>query len=276
MLNRPHSRTGRPLTAGTKQVERSYLQVWGNWATEEGYFSTDPSRRLPAIKLPRRKARPLRLAHILAMLELDGTWQSTLDMITVAANTGLRVGEIVRIDGNDYDRFTNELKSIRKGGVEQYISCTPAMTELASRMPTSGWWFPSHYCNALFPDGGGHILPKSASTRLGAVIRRVGLTDSRLTAHSFRHFFACMLLARGNSLHVVQEMMGHASLATTQLYIEVAESEISRAVNSVPRISSGRAVNSTVPQNLPVFNPQESQMESCTCSTPQAWPPAYH
>ncbi len=235
-LGRPHFRTGQPLSAGTKQVERSYLQQWGRWAYEEGIVSEDPARRLPKVKMPRRKARPLRLEHIAAMLEQDTLWQSTLDLVTVAANTGLRVGEIVRIHGADYDPYTQELRSLRKGGFVQYIKLTPVLVELAERMPRDGWWFPSEYSNKEFPDGGGHILMKSASTRITSVMRRVGITDTRLTAHSIRHFYCCLLLAQGVPLHVVQEMMGHASLATTQLYIEVQQHEIDAAVASLPRI----------------------------------------
>lgn len=235
-LGRPHARTGEPLSPGTKQTERSYLQVWGRWAAEEGIVAVDPARRLPKVKMPRRKARPLHLEHIEAMLQQDTLWQSTLDLITVAANSGLRIGEIVKIHGTHYDPYTEELYSLRKGGYVQYIKLPPVLVELAERMPRDDWWFPSPYSNALFPDGGGHILMKSASRRVTSVMRRVGINDRRLTGHSIRHFYCCLLLAKGAPLHVVQEMMGHASVATTQLYIEVRNEEIVAAVDLLPRI----------------------------------------
>ncbi len=238
-LGRPHARTGRELSPGTKQVERSYLQVWGRWAHEEAIIDHDPARRLPKVRMPRRRARPLHFEHIAAMLAKDHLWQSTLDLITIAANSGLRIGEIVKIHGRDYDPYTNELYSLRKAGFVQYIKLSPVLIEMAQRMPRDGWWFPSQYPNKQFPNGGGHILMKSASTRITSVMRSVGITDVRLTGHSIRHFYCCLLLSTGTPVHVVQEMMGHASLATTQLYTEVPEHEMQAAILRLPWIAPG-------------------------------------
>lgn len=245
-LGRPHARKGGPLAPGTKQVERSYLQVWGRWAVDEGYLTVDPARRLPKVRMPRREARPLELVHIAAMLNQPTLWQSTLDMITIGANTGLRVSEIAAIHGSDFDPYTGTIRSIRKGGITHYVQCPPAVLEIAQRMPPDGWWFPSGYRNKLFPDGGGHILGKSASTRICTVMRRVGITDPKLTAHSLRHFYCCLLIAQGVPLHVVQEMMGHASLATTQLYMRVTQHELDQAVATIPTI--GPSVQGIAPR----------------------------
>src|SRR5690606_4346278 len=112
------------------------------------------------------------------------------------------------------------------------------------RYPTSGWWFPSPYPNREFPDGGGHILMKSASDAVAHAIRRAGITDPRLTGHSLRHLFATQLLREGVPIRVVQEALGHASLATTQLYTEVTEDELQEGVDRLPpipiRVRSGR------------------------------------
>jgi integrase/recombinase XerD len=238
-LDRPNRRTGQPLAPGTKQVERSYLQTAWRFMVDEGYTATDAARRLRKVKVPRRKARPLRLEHIAAMLAARIA-QSTADLIAVAAMTGLRVGEVVRIRGEDVDRITWTLRSVRKGGVDMLIKLSSGMIELAKRMPTAGWWFPSDYPNAAFPTGGGHILMKSASTRISIVLRKVGIRDPKITGHSLRHFYACYLLANGAPIRVVQEMLGHASLATTQLYTEVTDEQIAEATELIPTI--GRAV----------------------------------
>lgn len=237
-LNRPHGRNGGPLSPGTKQVERSYLQVWGEWMLAEGLVDQDPAARLPKVKVPRRRARPVHMAHVEALFALD-IWSSTKDLITVLANTGLRVGEAVRIRGEHLDPIAMTLWSKRKGGIEQTIHLTPVMLELAARMPKTGWWFPSPYTSSQFPEGGGHILMKSASTKVTRALRNIGITDPKITGHSIRHFYACMLLATGTPLHVVQEMLGHASLATTQLYILAHEDEIMAAVERIPRIAPG-------------------------------------
>lgn len=238
-LNRQHARTGGKLSPGTKQVERSYLQVWGRWMVLEGYLAHNPSDRLPKVRVPRRMARPLRIQHIEALLE-SGIRQSTQDQIGIAATTGLRIGEVVRIHGRDYDPRTQTLRAVRKGGITHYLLLPELALDIANRMPRNGWWFPSPYSSRQFPDGGGHILMKSASTKITLALRRTGINDTRITAHSLRHYFACSLIANEVPLHVVQELMGHASIATTQLYLEVSDTEVHDAVSKVPYI--GRRV----------------------------------
>lgn len=235
-LNRPHARTGGPMAPGSKQVERSYLQCFGQWMLEEGYVEMSPAARLPRVRVPRRRARPILMAHVRALLEL-GVWQCTKDLIAVLANTGLRIGEAVRIRGEDYDPIGRTLRSVRKGGLVQIIQLPEAVVEIAERMPRVGWWFPSPYKSNAFPNGGGHILMKSASTKIGHALRRIGINDPMITGHSIRHFYACMLLANGAPIHVVQEMLGHASLATTQLYVLVGDEDIRAAVARIPRIA---------------------------------------
>lgn len=234
VLNRPNARTGEPLSPGTKQVERSYLQTFTRWMLEEGYRDDDPGARLRKVKLPRRRPRPVTVQHIELML--DHGYQSTRDMIIVGALTGLRVSEIVKIQDNDVDHLTGTIRSTRKGGLEHLVHMPPAVREIADRRGGNGWWFPSPYRNHQFPDGGGHILMKSASTSISRCLRSAGI-HAPITGHSLRHYYATTLLRSGVNVRVVQEMMGHASLATTQLYMEVSDEEMSAAANVLPFIS---------------------------------------
>ncbi|GAB2519318.1 tyrosine-type recombinase/integrase [Paramicrobacterium agarici] len=244
LLGRNHARTGEPVSAGTKQAERSYLQTFFHWLHSEGLRDDDPALTLPKIKTPRRKARPLRFAQIEDMLD-SGAYRRTRDIITICALTGLRIGEVVKIRGEDVDVVNGTIRSIRKGHLDHINSIPPEIVELASRYPRHGWWFPSPYKNSQFPNGGGHILMKSASDRVSRAIRRIGITDHNITAHSLRHFYATTLLRQGVPIRVVQEMMGHASLNTTQLYAEVTEEDMSAGAAVLPiighRPQSGRA-----------------------------------
>lgn len=228
-MARPHFRTGRPLAAGTKQAERSYLRALFGWMYESDIRSDDPSKSLPKVKVPRRQPRPLRAGQIEALLD-GGAYTRTRQMIIIAALTGLRIGEIVRIRGEDIDFEGKVIYCVRKGGTEHSVPMHPAVEELAREMPRTGWWFPSPYPSKEFPNGDGHILMASASDRISKAIRRAGITDHRITGHSLRHFYASQLLAEGASIRVIQEMLGHASLATTQIYTEVTEAQMRTAV----------------------------------------------
>jgi integrase/recombinase XerD len=98
VLGRMHARTGAPIAAGTKQSERSYYQTFFTWMQAKGHRPDNPAAGLPKVKIPRRKPRPLRLAQVDAMLD-SGAYRRTRDIITIAALSGLRLGEIVKIRG---------------------------------------------------------------------------------------------------------------------------------------------------------------------------------
>lgn len=237
VLNRPNARTGEPLSPGTKQVERSYIQTFTRWLLEEGYRDEDPGARLRKVKVPRRRPRPVTESHIEQML--DHGYQSTRDMIVIGALTGLRMSEIVKMHTDDIDWTTNTIRSIRKGGLHHVVHMPHAVQEIMRRRGDErGWIFPSPYANRQFPEGGGHVLMKSASTSVSRVLRAAGILDPKITGHSLRHYYATTLLRRGVNVRVVQEMMGHASLATTQIYMEVTDEEQSAAASAMPFISS--------------------------------------
>ncbi|TFC30129.1 hypothetical protein E3O55_08585 [Cryobacterium sp. MDB1-18-2] len=248
-LGRDNYRTGRPLAAGTKMTERSYFQTFFAWLHTTGRRDDDPAAALHRIKRPRRKPRPFRQAQVDHILD-GGSYRRTRDIMIIAALSGLRIGEIVKIRGEDIDWEVGELFTIRKGGVEHVIALHPVLQELATRYPRRGWWFPSPTKNRQFPTGGGHILMKSASDRVSYAIRQAGLPAGRLTGHSFRHFYATELLNQGVNIRVVQEMLGHASLATTQLYTEVTTAQMHQSVALLPGITlrerSGRVTRLVV------------------------------
>jgi integrase/recombinase XerD len=235
MLTCKHARTGERLAQGTMQSERSYLQTFFHWAKKKKYRKGNPAKDLPKIKMARRAPRPFRIDQVDAMLD-SGAYTRTRDIITIAALTGLRIGEIVKIRGEDIDRVDMMITTIRKGNLEHRVAITDALTEILDRYPTHGWWFPSPYKNKLFPNGGGHILMASASDAVSKAIRRAGIMDRRLTGHSLRHYLATTMLRNGAPIRVVQETLGHASLATTQLYTAVTPEELVAGVNVVPPI----------------------------------------
>ncbi len=243
VLGRPHPRTGLRLAAGTMQSERSYMQAFFRWLKKTKRRPDNPAKELPKIKVPRRRPRPLRVDQIEAMLD-SGIYSRTRDIITIGALSGLRLGEIVKIRGEDVDIIGMTIRSTRKGALDHLLPLHPELLEMCSRYPLRGWWFPSPYPNRQFPGGGGHILMASASDRVSKAIRAAGVTDRRITGHSLRHFLATTLLRDGVSIRVVQEILGHASLATTQLYADVSSEDMQDGIVHAPplphRKKSGR------------------------------------
>lgn len=241
-LARRHPRTGLPLAAGTLQSERSYMQSFFTWMKKTKRRRDNPAKDLPKVKVPRRKPRPLRLDQIEDVLDC-GIYTRTRDIILIAAFTGLRIGEVVKIRGEDVDLRAMTIKSMRKGNLDWEGTLNSALLEIAERYPRKGWWFPSPYANELFPDGGGHILMASASDRVSKAIRAAGITDHRITGHSIRHYAATEMIRRGASIRAVQEFLGHASLATTQLYAEVTLDDMRAANDVLPTIHAPAHAN---------------------------------
>ncbi|HHW50968.1 MAG TPA: tyrosine-type recombinase/integrase [Pseudoclavibacter sp.] len=235
VLGRPHPRTGERLAPGTMQSERSYMQAFFKWMKKTGRRKDNPAKNLPKIKMARRRPRPLRLDQIEAVLDC-GIYTRTRDIITIGALSGLRIGEIVKIRGEDVDLIGMTIRSTRKGNLDHRVPLHPALVPIFERLPRDGWVFPSPYPNKQFPHGGGHILMGSASDRVSKALRAAGIVDRRITAHSLRHFLATTLLRDGVPIRVVQEILGHASLATTQLYAEVLDDDMQRGILVAPSI----------------------------------------
>jgi len=243
-LARRHPRTGQPLAAGTLQSERSYMQSFFTWLKKTKRRKDNPAKDLPKVKIPRRKPRPLRLDQIEDVLDC-GIYTRTRDIILIAAFTGLRLGEVVKLRGEDVDLRAMTIKSLRKGDLDWEGTLNAELLEIAQRYPRSGWWFPSPYTNEKFPGGGGHILMASASDRVSKAIRAAGISDHRITGHSIRHYAATEMIRRGASIRAVQEFLGHASLATTQLYAEVTLDDMRVANDVLPPIHSPKRANRT-------------------------------
>jgi len=106
-----------------------------------------------------------------------------------------------------------------KGGQEATVPTHPDLWLLAGSYPATGYWFPS--------PSGGHILAGTVGIRVGRLFRRHGIEGS---IHRTRHTYGTRLLRSGANIRVVQTLLRHASLATTEMYTAVDEDERRAAV----------------------------------------------
>lgn len=83
-------------------------------------------------------------------------------------------------------------------------------------MPVDSWWFPARAGRA------GHVSGASVTNLITLAKKRAGILDPHLTPHSLRHAFGTDLVEHGVDIRVIQELMMHASLATTQIYTGVS------------------------------------------------------
>jgi integrase/recombinase XerD len=221
-------RLSRDITPSSKQRERSYFRSYFQFLTSEGWQSVDPSAGLPPIQVKRGRPRPLTAAQVNAMLD-SGAYSRTRTMILLAAYQGLRAHEIAKIRGQDIDVSSGVLTVIGKGAVRAELPLHPVIAEEAMRYPVRGHWFPGRGTNTT-----GHIHSKSVSDLMRRALDRAGITTARLTGHSLRHFFGTELVRAGTDLRTAQELLRHSSLATTQIYVEIAQEQQEAAILTLP------------------------------------------
>ena len=142
-------------------------------------------------------------------------------VLTLLYGCGLRISEALSLTGAMAPKTgTKTLRVVGKGGKERIVPILPAVCQAVE-----------HYLKlcpyAISPDGplflgarGGPLNPRMIQLAMARLRGALGLPDSA-TPHALRHSFATHLLAGGGDLRTIQELLGHASLASTQIYTEI-------------------------------------------------------
>lgn len=177
----------------------------------------------PVPRRPKYAPRPVENMQLTRILE-KANRRRTRAMILLAALAGLRVHEIAKLRGDDFDLERCTLTVIGKGNKRAVIPLHPVLVELASTMPTTGLWFSS------YQDPEKPITGKAVGKAISDCMTRAGVAG---TAHQLRHWYGTALLEKGADLRTVQELMRHESLATTQIYTRVTSERRRAAINNL-------------------------------------------
>ncbi|WP_298459600.1 tyrosine-type recombinase/integrase [uncultured Cellulomonas sp.] len=219
------------LSRATLARRAAAVRAFFAWALRTGRVTHDPALRLASARIPAALPTVLDVEPVARMLEVarvradDGDplhlrdW-SALELLYA---TGARVGEVAGADVDDADLVQRTLRVMGKGGKERVVPFgVPAARALAAWLGTGR--------PALAVDGSGSALylgrrgrrvdQRQLREASHAVARLAGVTD--VAPHALRHSAATHLLGGGSDLRSVQEVLGHASLATTQRYTHVS------------------------------------------------------
>ncbi|MFF2274226.1 tyrosine-type recombinase/integrase [Agromyces sp. NPDC058136] len=219
---------GRPgVKATTRRTERNAIIAFYRFAVDDGLRSDDPTLRLAKVKVPRAEPRPFNADQIDRLLA-SGAYRRTRAMILLGYYQGFRVSSIARVHGHDIDVTGGTISTVGKGSKERVLPLHPVIAELAEKMPKHSWWFPARGSR------GGHIRPASVTDLITKAKHRAGIHDELLTPHSLRHAFGTDLVENDVDIRVVQELMMHESLATTQIYTRVSQRRQSEALQALP------------------------------------------
>jgi integrase/recombinase XerD len=227
----------------TAATYHSYLRAWFKWLIIEEHRVDDPMIKLGTPKYPERVPRPVPDDGLVKLL-VSRMHHRTRVMILLAALAGLRVSEVARVKGEDIDLEKCVIYVMRgKGKKRAALPLHHLLVEAAHTMPRRGVWFPGMRGRAHT-----HVLGKSVSDIVGQAMRRAGAQG---TAHCLRHWYGTTLLEDGADLRTVQELLRHASLATTAIYTKVPDQRRHEAINKLdPFRAARRSVDPPTDINL--------------------------
>jgi integrase/recombinase XerD len=203
------------------------------FATAEGLIAEDPARSVRPPKPPRRLPKALNLEQVQAMLAVPATDTEIglrdAALLELLYGTGVRISEAVALDVDDVDRLIRVpdgepapgLRVLGKGSKERVVpvgSYARAALDaylVRGRTALAG---AGRGTAALFLNTRGSRLSRqSAWAVLRSVAERAGIS-TEVSPHTLRHSYATHLLDGGADIRVVQELLGHASVTTTQIY----------------------------------------------------------
>jgi integrase/recombinase XerD len=143
-------------------------------------------------------------------------------LIALLAYTGIRRSEVLAIKRSDVDLVNNMLTVHGKGDNQRTI---PLSSQL--REPLAKHLDGFHHQDKIFP-----MKPRRLWTIITNYAHSAGIYD--LHPHSFRHFFATQLVERGVSLNVIKELLGHADIGSTAIYLDALPLHLRSAISALP------------------------------------------
>jgi integrase/recombinase XerD len=223
----------------TSSIARVLSAVRGlhRFLADEGRTPTDASRELRPPKIPTRLPKPIPIEDVVAIIEATGVGDDVMALrdralLELLYATGARISEAVGLDVDDLDLEPEAADAASgaepgsvllrgKGGKQRVVpigSYARAAVQaylVRSRpvLSAAGQATPALFLNAR----GGRLSRQSAWTVLVRAAERAGVA-AEVSPHTLRHSFATHLLDGGADVRVVQELLGHASVTTTQVY----------------------------------------------------------
>lgn len=212
-------------------VARAVVAVrgWHRFCTLEGMTAADAADDVRPPAPPRRLPKAISTHDVERLLDAAGAGEGAVPLrdralLELLYSTGARISEAIGLDVDDIDldRGRASVRLLGKGGKERVVPVGSfAVDAVGAYLVRARPAFAAGRCPALFLNTRGDRLSRQSAW---AVLRRAGERAglaSPVSPHTLRHSFATHLLAGGADIRVVQELLGHASVTTTQLYTRV-------------------------------------------------------
>ena len=230
------------LSKATRARRLAAIRQLTRFAFEEGWREDDPAIRIKGPGRDRKLPATLSEAEVGRMLDAAPDGQNGVRdacLMQVLYATGLRVSELVTLPVQAARGDPRWLLVKGKGGKERLVPLTPdARAALAGWLDARGGAEAARDAQGhrpspfLFPSTGasGHLTRHRFYALVKEIALRAGVDPSRVTPHALRHAFATHLLANGADLRSIQTLLGHADVATTEIYTHVLDERLRELV----------------------------------------------
>jgi integrase/recombinase XerD len=230
-----HGPDGEPYKATTVSRMLSSVRTFHGFAVREGLVDDDPAGGVVRPRLPRALPHPLTVAEVGRIVEAPRTDEPAglrdRAILELLYGAGLRVSELTGLDVDDVDLDAGSARVLGKGNKEREVPIGRMARDAVAAYLTRGRpaLATTRSRSALFLNvRGGRLTRQSCARLLERSARAAGIRRT-VTPHDLRHSFATHLLEGGADVRVVQELLGHASVATTQIYTLVTAEHLRTA-----------------------------------------------
>lgn len=205
----------------------SALRGFADFLKARGLDVSDAFSGVATAKTNAGLPRPVDEQDVLQLIQyaFDGAkqvWLGQRDatLLTLLYGTGLRISEALSLTRSQIEDAHDMLRVTGKGGKQRDVPLLPLVIKALDDYLAAQPFGLSHDDKIFRGARGGEMRPRQAQKLIADLRRAIGLDDS-VTPHALRHSFASHLLAAGGDLRTIQELLGHASLSSTQIYTKV-------------------------------------------------------
>jgi integrase/recombinase XerD len=242
-----HGPDAAPYRATSVSRVLSAVRSFHRFLVSEGIAPHDPTSEVVRPRVPRPLPHPLSVEEIRRLIEAPDRSTPTglrdRAILEVLYGSGVRISELTGLDVDDLDLEGGFVRVVGKGGKEREVPIGRHAQDAASSYLTRAR---PHLAGQrtrgeLFLNArGGRLSRQACAKLLAAYAARVGI-GRRVSPHDLRHSFATHLLEGGADVRVVQELLGHASVATTQIYTLVTRQHLREVYYAAhPRARGGQ------------------------------------
>lgn len=229
--------------AATRARKASSIRVFFNYLSQKvNLIDKNPAQNLESPKLDKRMPKYLSLEDSKKLLNVVSSEENNKErdyaIITLFLNCGMRLSELIGINLTDIDFSECKLTVIGKGNKERTIylnnACMKAINSYLEIRPKEG----------IKPDSIKALFLSSRRERISArtvqyiverELRKAGLDTKKYSVHKLRHTAATLMYQYGNvDIRALQELLGHESISTTEIYTHVANEQVRNAVEDNP------------------------------------------